>query len=171
MWGWGWTFSGVKTNSFILIFSLGTGNYQSLTVPVPRTYQLQQFSHKVTQMTAIPLLFDCWWNSGPCNVIPMSTCSKMLAWKATASIQILALPLEKMWFFQALPEDQIISGNQGNPLLRSTFCAPSSNGIFISKRFTMRNLDKYTHHDFSALLPLIFISLVSNIMHLIIIKL
>lgn len=43
------------------------------------------------------------------------------------------------WFFQALPEDLIVSGNQGN-LLRSTFCAPSSNGILISKRFTTRNV-------------------------------
>lgn len=54
---------------------------------------------------------------------------------------------------------------------RSTFCAPSSNGILISEWFAMRNLDKCTHHDFSGLLPLILILLVSNIMHLIIIKL
>jgi len=57
----------------------------------------------------------------------------------------------------ALPEDQIVSENQGN-LLRSTFCAPPSNGIFISKKFTVRNLDKCIHGDFSPLLPLTLIS-------------
>lgn len=63
---------------------------------------------------------------------------------------------EEMWpcFFCALPEKQIVVGDQGN-LLLSPFWAPSSKGIFISRRFKMRNLYKCTYHDFSALLSLI----------------
>lgn len=63
---------------------------------------------------------------------------------------------EEMWpcFFCALPEEQIVAGDQGN-LLLSPFSAPSSKGILISRRFKMRNLHKCTYHDFSALPSLI----------------